>query len=213
VKSVLADETAEFLNHGTKIGEVEEIPVTSTGEVILTTLIGGASVVTVDCSGIFAGTPLPGGLGLINELSTLGGVAIPLTKLTGTGLDCEVLTSLLGVCGAVGGLAEVWAVNLPWVTVVLLMAIAPEFLVDVVSSGIGPPGYYVLCTNGKTNECVGKSSFKTENETGGVLGEFGEGAPIESEKATCIEGGNGAGDVSGSGLVASVGGSTIAVSE
>jgi hypothetical protein len=204
----------QFLKNGNEIGAGEEIGVSGSGEVTLTTLVGGANAVVVDCSATIDGALLAGGIGLINEVLTLGGVAVPLTPLTGTGLNCTVLTSLLNACGAVGGLAEEWPVNLPWLAVVLLMtAPAPEFLVVIVNSGAGAPGGYTLCSNGKTNSCNGKSSAKVENETGGIFGEVSDASPIESEKATCTEGGNGAADFSGSGLTTSNGGSTITVSE
>jgi hypothetical protein len=214
VTSAFADETALFLNNGTEILAGEEIAVDGAGELTLTTLVGGANAASVDCSGVLHGTLLTGGLDLINELLSLTDVAIPLTALTGTGLSCEVLTSLLGSCGTVGELAQVWAINLPWLTVVLLMTTVPVFLIDIVNSGAGAPGYYVLCpgAGAKTNTCTGKTSFEVENETGGLFNEFGEGA-IASEKASCTEGGVGAGDISGHGLTESTAGLTITVSE
>jgi hypothetical protein len=213
VTSAFGDETAKFLSNGNEIGATEEIGVSGSGEVTLTVLVGGASAVTTDCSGIVDGTLLAGGIGLINEILTLAGTAISLTPLTGTGMNCTVLASLLGACGTVGELAEEWPLDLPWLIVVLLMATAPEFLVDVVSSGVGAPAGYTLCPNGKTNMCSGKTSAKVENEAGGIFGEVNEGAPIQSEKGTCTEGGNGAADWAGTGLTASNGGLTITVSE
>jgi hypothetical protein len=214
VTSAFADETARFLNNGNQIGAAEEIAVKGEGELTLTTLVANSPAVVVDCSGILHGVLLAGGLDLITELLDLENLrGIPLTALTGEGLNCTVLTSLLNACGAVGSLAELWAVNLPWLTVALLMTAAPEFLVDIVSSGAGAPGYYVLCINGKTNQCTGKTSFAAENEAGGIFNEFSEAAPISSEKGTCTEGGNGAGDIAGSGLTVSNLGSTITVSE
>jgi hypothetical protein len=201
---------SEFLANGAVI--TEELASEGSGELTLSTLVLGITAVKIDCSGIFDGTVGPKNLDLITELLNLSKELISLTALSGLALSCEVLTSFNSECGAVGGLAELWAVNLPWLTELLLMTAAPEWLIDLVSSGVGNPGYYVLCSNGKTNQCVGPTSASAENEVGGLLVKFNPAAPISSEKGNCTEGGEGAGDIEGEGLTALVAGGPLAMS-
>ena len=191
-------ETPEWLAGGKAVSG--ELAAETSGELELSTLVLGIRGAAVLCSGILDGEIGPLNHNLVTKVLNLAGeeTGVP---LVGLALSCSVTVSFNSACGAVGGLAEVWPVNLPWASELLLMTTAPEWLNDITQDGSGNPGWYVLCSNGKTNECTGSSSTSAENETGGVFGEFNtEGAPISSEKAKCTEGGEGAGDIVGGGL-------------
>jgi hypothetical protein len=75
-------------------------------------------------------------------------------------------------CGAVGGLAELWVDNLPWLTLLVLMEPGGIFL-DWFETGTGGlPGYHFLCSNGKENLCSGLTSATLTNVAGGVMSVF-----------------------------------------
>jgi len=201
----------EFLANGKAI--TEELASEGSGELTLTVLATATTIgAAILCSGIFDGTVGPGRFDLITKLLNLAKEEISGTALSGLALNCTVTVSLLSLCSTVGSLAEVWAVNLPWLTELLLMTGTPEWLIDILNGGNGNPGWYVLCANGKHQQCTGATSSSAANETGGLLEEFNSAAPIESEKIECEEGGPGAGDFEGSGLEVLTNGETLSVS-
>jgi hypothetical protein len=190
----------EWLLNGAAIGTA--IPVETTGELTLDVLLLGVLAVAVDCSGIFVGTVGPGAADLVTAILSLTKVEIG-KELVGTGLSCEVLTSSFSECGAVGGLAEVWPDNLPWVTTLELVG-TTEILDDFPTTS----GYHVLCPGGKTNLCVGLAQAVMTNEPGGgVFGEFTESTNEES----CTLGTGHVGSI-GQGLTAPTEGGTLTVS-
>jgi len=124
---------AEWLWEGKPI--TAALAVEMEGELLLEdtkTLIGKVDIL---CSGVFLGTVGPSSADEITELLTLGLVAIPLTALSGTGLECENSEH----CEK----AKVWAEELPWKTEAELMVDGTEtFFVDLLLLG----KYYAECT-------------------------------------------------------------------
>jgi hypothetical protein len=118
----------------------------------------------------------------IVELLTLGKVAVSLIALSGTALLCS------GQEGCTTGTEndEVWAVNLPWKTLLQLVEEAsPLFqgFVILISahSGGGQPGWYVKCATAlgtSEDECLATTgeevSAEAKNVTGGVEETFAE---------------------------------------
>jgi hypothetical protein len=168
-------ETEWLLNGAPITGEDSVLTI---GNLILDVLVGGLLVVAIECSGDFDGTVGPGAQDLILKVFSLAGVEVGAPLTTGTGLSCEVLTSTFNECGAVGSLAEVWPINLPWTTTL-------ELVGGVLLDDFPPTsGYEVLCSGGKENKCEGLAQALVSNETGGVLGEFTEA----TNEATCTVG-------------------------
>jgi hypothetical protein len=200
----------EWLLDGAKIAAATAA--TTEGLLFLITLVLGVTAVKLDCVGSFVGTVGPGATGTVTGILNSAGEEISKTALSGLALSCEVVTSLNNECGAVGGLAEVWAIKLPWTTTVELMTAGTEneFLIDFPATS----GYEALCSNGKENTCEGLSSAQLlnlgapDNDVDGLFG-----AAAESEKANCTVGGAGAGDLESVGGLTFVTGHTLAVSE
>jgi hypothetical protein len=177
------------------------------GLILLTnlTILGN---VEIDCEGLFDGTVGPGMEDEITQILSSAGVLIG-TNLTGTALNCTVENN--GLCN-LNELAELWGDNLPWKSLIELMAVAPpaEFL-DLLFGPAGKePGYELRC-NGITNLCEGNTSTGVTSTVGGdVTMEFNEAAPISSEKSKFCE--SGTGDVFGTGLILLSSGKMLTVS-
>lgn len=175
------------------------------GALTLTTLVLGINVASVECPGIIDGSVGPAGENEETELLNAAGEAISTTPLTGLSLVC---TSLGGECPTTGS-AEVWPLNLPWLSQLELMAAGTlEWLSHLFGNGAGEPGYEVVCltstgTVQAENSCTGLSSGALEMMTGPdplIIYSAAE----ETEKATCSTGGSGAGDLEGTGLLATL---------
>jgi hypothetical protein len=133
------------------------------------------------CSGFLDGFIGPNGADEITELLTLAGVGVPLTVLTGTALLCSGQEG----CETSTEGAEVWAANLPWLTLVELFEEESPTLVtgfvDLISksAGGGEPGWYVQCktlAGTVDDECTGVfgANEATNVAGGGVNGAFTE---------------------------------------
>jgi hypothetical protein len=141
-------------------------------------LLGGA---TIKCTGQFHGTFGPGSADTITE-------ALGLSGEKGT-LKCEFIS---GACGA-GEAASVTTLHLPWNTKLELPG-TPVGTWDKITEGAtkaGTPGYATECVSLKIEikcEHTARSKFE-ENGTNGAILDF---HPLESEEASCSDGGKGA---------------------
>jgi hypothetical protein len=138
------------------------------------TLLG---TITVECSGTNEGTV---GTGAKDTITAI----LDLAKMTSV-IECTV-TGGATLCTA-PALAE--AVNLPWSTSLLSTTID-----DLTTSGVGNPGWHILCKNGTEDTCTkALAELTMKNETvGGV--ELVDALFNAAENATCL---NGNGKVSG----------------
>jgi hypothetical protein len=128
------------------VGGVEvtgELLVEVDGEVSLQDL-GAVTAPVILCSGLLDGFLQENGQDLITEVLNLNNGGISLTALSGTALNC---TTVSGTCTE----PLVWAVNLPWLTLLELLVIPPggagnePFVILISSDGAGNPGWYVEC--------------------------------------------------------------------
>jgi hypothetical protein len=126
------------------VGGVEvtgELLVEVEGELTLQDL-GAPTAPEILCSGVLDGFLQESGQDLITEVLSLGKVGISLTALSGTALSC---TKVSGACTE----PLVWAVNLPWSTLLELLVITPNtnepFVILITADGAGNPGWYVEC--------------------------------------------------------------------
>jgi len=159
---------AEWLVNGNPI--TTELATESEGELLLEETILGIKIDKL-CSGIFVGTIGPTGEDKITELLNLALEPINLTALVELGLECVNDQN----CPE----PLVWAVHLPWNTLLELMVEGTEtFFVDLISnSGAGNPGWYEICMgNSTSDECTTvEGASKVTNEAGGLVdGEFSE---------------------------------------
>src|SRR6202046_1668013 len=128
------------------------------------------------CSGILVGTIGPNGEDVVTELLTLAKAAVSKVQLSGTALLCS------GQEGCNTGTAndEMWAVNLPWTTLLELVEEGGGiFFADlIVPSAAGNIGWYVQCATAlgtADDECTAeRGAEEATNGTSGVLGEFTE---------------------------------------
>jgi hypothetical protein len=199
---------AEWLVGGLPI--TAELNTEATGELELEETILGLKIVAL-CSGTLLGTIGPNGLDAVSELLSLAGVAISLTGLTGTALACTNVSN----CPE----PLVWAVHLPWESLLELMEEGTEvFFADLLfSSGAGNPGWEV--------ECMGTTTTDECTVVEGVSNSTSEGNNIDSEfseaftelaglkLANCVTGGNEVGLVTGLGTISLVGGGALTASE
>jgi len=129
------------------------------------------------CSGILVGTIGKEGEGEVTEVLSLSGTAIPRKALEGTGLLCS------GQEGCTTGTEndEVWAVNLPWTSLLdLIEEESPAAFVGFgnllrARTGAGP-GWYTLCATAlgtSEDECTAEEAgSEASNLTGGVDDQF-----------------------------------------
>lgn len=172
--------TAEFTGN---------LAVESTGELLLedTNAVLGVKAAVL-CSGILHGTVAgANGEDEITELLSLTGTAISLTALSGTALSCATEEN----CES----PKVWAVNLPWPTLLELVeggSLSPELTVVLILTGAtGEPGWYVECTvlgSKIDDECLASvGAFNASNQAGGtVLATFSEKLIEELELSLAI---------------------------
>jgi hypothetical protein len=174
-------------------------------EITLDLLLGGILVISLDCSGTFDGTVGGEDEGvastkwdLITEVLNLSKELVNAAKP----LSCEVLTSVASACGAVGELAMVVPVNLPWLTEIILSG--SIFLDNFPTNS----GYHVVCPGSakRENECKGLTEAELINNTTDVIGKYTEATNEEA----CTEG---VGHLVAEGLTFAVSGEPVEVSE
>jgi hypothetical protein len=186
---------AEWLFNGAAIPAL--LPVTITGEVLLSLLEFGIEVADILCSMIFVGSVGPNGEGEITKILNLAKEEIGV-ELVGLSLECMVDASAIAGCGAAGSIADFWIDQLPWLMNLELME-SGSFLDRVSNSG-----YHLLClANNEEELCTQSFTTVVSNEAGGVLDKF-----EPSENIPCT---HGEGMFEGEGLIAHAEG-TLSVS-
>ncbi len=155
-------ETAFWLEDGVAITALEST--VTKGTVFLTNLALGSEV-TVKCVGEFVGSVGANGEDEITEVISNGKKSG--TPLTGEDILCEVTVG--GLCTLKSD-AEVWPVQLPWHTHLLLVAPIGtnkvEYLDILLAETNKIPGYEVKCSGplgAFSNECKGQTSSGVEN--------------------------------------------------
>ncbi len=198
-------ETAFWLEDGVAITSLQSVG--GTGLVNYTNLALGSEL-TVHCEGELMGSVGANGEGEVTEVLTSGGVATG-TPLTGEFTNCEVTTS--GLC-TLHSLAEMWPLNLPWHTHLLLMpAPEPEFLVIELAETGKIPDEEVKCSGplgAFSNTCGGQSSGSVENTAGITMTGIASLA-VGTEPLPCELG---EAQAAGEGLVALLSGLTLTAS-
>ena len=186
---------AEWLVNGAAITTLTSVETTGSVELINKTFLGTAKVL---CEGAFDGSVGPNGEGEITE-ALQGGVSQG-AVLVAPAIDCTGDA----VCS---GLVEVWAENLPWLSRLVLMedgTILNEWF-EGTPAGT-KPAYDEFCSNvGINNLCEGLSTTVMKNLASDVESTF----ILGSEVTTCNLG---TGETAGSGLTATLNGTTVAVS-
>jgi hypothetical protein len=181
-----------------------ELATEATGELLLEDTNAALGASDVLCSVTLDGTIGPDGLGVISEVLTLGGEDVSLAVLSGANITCAEQS----VCVE----PLVWAVNLPWNTLLELAETTRAIWVDLISAaGKGNPGWYMECMGlvGLTDECTaegasetGEGVFEPVNLGGGrVEATFSEALTelLALKLAECTQGGKETGVVEGSG--------------
>ncbi|HXP99471.1 MAG TPA: hypothetical protein VN845_05320 [Solirubrobacteraceae bacterium] len=200
---------AEWLESGS--GITATLLVEITGELALTETLDGIKINAL-CSGILDGFIGPDGADEITELLNLAGEAISLTGLSGVALTCTNSAN----CGE----PLAWALELPWLTLLVLLEEGDEvFFADLLvnEKAGGSVGYEVECMSlGISDTCkVTEAAALVENEGGGIVNiEFSDAfTELAGLKlANCEVAGTEVGIVEGLGL-AKVAGVTLTVSE
>jgi hypothetical protein len=177
---------------------------------VLNSLLG--LVVEYECSGEFDGTIGPDGEDEITKVLDLNLKEIGALGALGTGLDCTVLSAPV-ICTNAAKLLELWPDNLPWGTLIELMAVGEEEFLDVIGLVNGNEkelGFDFECENsgGTFTEglCEGQLTAVLTNLASDVLGVF-----LEQDRG-CTE----AGTVehwTGEGLIVLASGLSLQVSE
>lgn len=145
---------AEWLVNGVAIAEGVELNTESTGELLLEDTKTALGASAVNCSGILLGTVGFDGLDVVSEVLNLAKEAISTTALSGLALECVKETTCTTPL--------VWAVHLPWSTLLELVEDGTEvFFADLILPGPSglQPGWYVQCDGvitEPTDECTGE---------------------------------------------------------
>lgn len=200
---------AEWLEAGTS-GITATLLSEIKGELALKETLDGIKINAL-CNGILDGSVGPDGADEITELLNAAGEAISLTGLTGTALSCTNSE----LCGE----PLAWALELPWLSLLVLMEDGTEtFFADLLvneTSG-GKVGYEVECMSLKIADVcsVAEAAAKVENTSEGVNSEFSD--PFTElaglKLANCEVAGTEAGVVEGLGHI-TVSGVTLTASE
>lgn len=122
-------------------------------------LLEASDGTVVHCEGLFDGSVGPGALDLVTTVLNAAGELISPTKT----LSCTVVKA--GALCKVNELALVYPVNLPWHTLLVLVAGVTfdefEGTLENTKKEILQPGYHVECMTAKvSNECTGKDRSK-----------------------------------------------------
>jgi hypothetical protein len=190
------------------VGVTTAVLTDSEGDLVLISLNGLGLGVPVEilCEGILDGFVEANGADLITELLTLAGGAIPLTALTEPALVCTNIRNCTEPL--------VWAINLPWETLLELMVDeGVNFFVDLLIKA----GYYVECMSLKINETCEAAETATQvtNEANGTVdATFSEAFQILAglKLGNCSLGGAETSEVNGLGIILDSGGGTLAAS-
>ncbi len=208
---------AEWLRNG--VGITETLLSLAEGELLLENK--NAPVIkkpaSVTCSGMLNGSVGVNGADEITELLTLAEEATNATPLAGGFLSCTKGTGD-EVCEAG---SKVWAVNLPWLTILVLWEEGGVTgFADLLKphTGGGNVGWYVECKTALvtlSEECLTPEAASEQvNATGGVNGSFSEAFTLlmELKLALCSGNNEETGNVVGTGLGTLPGGGTLTVS-
>ena len=184
---------AEWLLNGSAIAETLLVTAASTGLALIDLKATLGVKAAVLCSGSLDGFVGTNGADEITEALTLGGVSVSLTPLSGTALLCAGQEG----CETSTEGAEVWAVNLPWLTLLQLFeeespTLVTGFVVLISPhEGGGEPGWYVQCKTALgtvDDECLAtEGGAEATNGTAGVLVSFSEAFQllVIGENANC----------------------------
>jgi len=202
---------AEWLENGNRL--TETLLAEISGELTLKetiTILGVKTEIEALCSGILDGDIGEDGADDITELLNLKEEAISLTGLSGLAISCTNTKN----CGE----PLAWALNLPWLTLLVLMEDGTEtFFADLLTNAGKNVGYEVECmTQGISDSClVTEAAALVENEGSTPNVEFSD--PFTElaglKLASCELAGNEAGIVSGLGNLKGDGTGTLTASE
>jgi hypothetical protein len=132
---------AEWLEGGVANTEIMLVETTGSVEYMDNTAPVINKLAAVQCSRIRDGFVGPNGAAEITEILTLAGAAVSTAVLVASGLSCTNVTE----CAS----PIVWAVNLPWLTLLVLWEEGAETgFADLIQphAGGGNPGWAVECT-------------------------------------------------------------------
>jgi hypothetical protein len=197
--SAASAEVALWTSNGAEIKGA--VSTTATGLLNLTDLGAPGGEVTVDCEGALDGYVEGGGRGHVSEVLYLE------KKETENLIECEVVKEKAGLCET-SMLADVIPIGLPWASQAELNGTG--YLNDITSVSGGSLGYMVTCLTilGETlDECT---QTLAEQELVAAAGGV-DGVAKETGKGNCTLGGNGEGDIEGSGLLTLNGGATLGI--
>ncbi len=209
---------AEWLNTGASL--TETVLSLAEGELLLENK--NAPVIkkpaSITCSGMLNGSFGVNGADEITELLTLAEGAVNATPLAGGSLSCTKGTGD-EVCEAG---SKVWAVNLPWLSILVLFEEAGTTgFADLLTphTGGGNVGWYVECKTALvtlSEECLTPEAASEQMNVmgGGVNGVFSEAFTLlmELKLALCTGNNEETGNVVGTGPELLPGGGTLAVS-
>jgi hypothetical protein len=182
---------SEWLWQGSPIPAGQELPTDTEGTLTLSVLnAAGALVNEIDCSSLFEGTVLAGGIDLVIDIYSLPPAQVLIEELPGTSLSCETLVDN-GACRLT---TEAGSETLLWVEELsLALGLTWESLIEL-DAGVTfldrfhHVAFELLCIllSGATLEslCEGTTSGALANVVGGVLIELG--AAAGSEALTCF---------------------------
>ncbi len=174
----------------------------------------GGAAISVNCEGLVDGDLGPDGANDFTEVLTPAGEPISRTALSGSGFSCNKEA----LCES----AKVWAVNLPWLSVLELWEEgASSGFVVLLTGTKGNMGWYMECTilgvKG-TDECTTPegAAEATENNAEGVLAIFSTGVTelFGAKAGVCTGSGNTeTGVTQGIGIIRLPSGGPLAASE
>ena len=192
---------AEWLSSGNPI--TTTLLSETTGELAFTETLDGIAINAL-CSGILDGFVGPNGADEITEALTLAGAAVSLTGLTGTAITCTNSAN----CGE----PLFWYLNLPWLSLLVLMEDGTEtFFADLRTSEktSGTVAFEYECMSlGIADACsVTEAASKVENITEGINSEFTDAFTtlVGLKLANCEIAGTEEGVVEGLSLITSSG--------
>jgi len=211
VSSALTFLLAEWLEGGTRLTTTKLAD--GEGELLMEetlTILGVKVRIDVLCSGIGDGEIGPDGAGEVTELLTLE----PSTAVSGTALVEPAL-----LCTNTENCAEplVWAIELPWLTVLMLMEDGTEsFFVDLATKPGGSMGYYFDCMGSNaTDTCKSTESIvKITNTAEGLDAESSEAFTLLAGLGlvNCEVAGVESGNLEGLGFILVIGGGALTAS-
>lgn len=216
----------EWLWKGSPIPAGQELA-TDTEATLTLDILNAAGVLIneIDCSALFEGAVLPGGVDLVLDVYSLPPAQVLIEELPGTSLTCENLVDVEGcrLSTEAGSETLLWVdelsltMALTWESLIELMATAPLFLDDFHNVA-----FELLCillgspVTDLESLCSGLTSGALENEGEGVLLELS--ATAGSEALNCINTIGGmevaktSADIVGDVLILSENGGALAVS-